>query len=102
MDSPDLQRHKAEHHLRKRNLIFVALAFVFLIPLPLALTGQVLVAGILCVAAAIFVATQPEFGPEPTEGVHDAWRAAGKAPLPQVRAAAEEESGEPVILAKHR
>ncbi len=102
MDSPSLEREKAEHRLRKRSLIFVALAFVVLIPVPLALAGQVQAAGILCILAAIFAALQPEFGAEPTKAVHDALHAAGKAPLPQSRAAASEESSEPVILAKHR
>jgi hypothetical protein len=100
MDSPTLERQKAEHHTRKRNVIFAALAFVVLIPAPLALAGQIQAAGILCILAAIFAAVQPEFGAEPTVAVHDALTAAGKAPLPQSRAAAEEESSDPVVLAK--
>jgi hypothetical protein len=102
MDSPTLDRQKAEHHTRKRSLIFAALAFVVLIPMPLALAGQIQAAGILCILAAVFAASQPEFGAEPTIAVHDALRAAGKKPLPQSRAAAEEDSSEPVVFAKHR
>jgi len=97
MESAALDRDKVEHHRRKRNLCFAALAFAFLVPLPLALVGQVTLAGILCILAAVFVGAQPEFGAEPKATMHDALRAAGTLPLPTVTA---EKTVEPKVLAR--
>jgi hypothetical protein len=49
---------------KQGDVICSVLFFVFLIPLPLALIGHWLIAGLLMVGAAVFVATHPAFRKE--------------------------------------